>query len=687
MSGRRAEGGDPVNWFPTFLNWPVAVGAAAVAVPALLLLYFLKLRRREMPVSSTILWKKAVQDLQVNSPFQKLRRNLLLLLQMLILSALLLALANPISSYRPGAGENTVILIDRSASMNARDVDGRSRLDEAKKRAIELIDGMGRGARAMVIAFDDSAETVQPFTSDVPALRRAIENITPTDRPTRLKLAYQLADAQMNVNPDAVDPAGQPKMRVFLYSDGRAQDASELNLRGQLLFQPIGNPNAKNVAVVSLSAKRNYEQPTQVQVFARLANFGPDPVDTDVQLSVSTIDPDSPAAPDNFQVRQVRSNLKVLPVRWDDKQREEAEQKGITARDSVEFTLDLQTAAVIKLEHTARDGDVLPQDDEALVVVPPPKPLQVALVTDGNYFLEKAVNSLHLQKPRTLLPSEWEKQRPSDIDVVMFDRYTPRYMPPSGNFVWFGATPPQSQVKQSTDDAGRGLYHTDIEVLDWKRDHPMLRHLALAKLFVAESLRLEVPLSADTLIEGTSGPLVVLHREGRSTHLVVGFDVLQSNWPLRVSFPLFLHNALQYMAISSDLSVRESFKPGATPRLPRHNLERAGEGLREITLLSSRSPEKIPVPPTGDFALPPLNRVGLYRTDPVIPQYERLAVNMLDDSESNIQPLDKPPGELGTVQLVESGRSQLHLWWWIIACIGVPALMIEWWVYTRRVHA
>ncbi len=676
-----------MSWFPTFLNWPFAALAAVIAIPSLLLLYFLKLRRREMPVSSTILWKKAVQDLQVNSPFQKLRKNLLLLLQMLLLAALLLALSNPISSYRPGAGENTVILIDRSASMNAHDVNGKTRLDEAKRRALDLVEGMGRGARAMVIAFDDSAETVQPLTSDAPALKRSIQNIQPTDRASKLKLAYQLADAQMNVNPDAVGPGGQPKMRVFLYSDGRVSDSMELALRSELQFEPIGDPKSRNVAVVALSAKRNYEQPTQVQVFARLANFGPDPVDADVQLSVSTLDPDAPGAPDNFQVRQVRSNLKVLPARWDDKQREEAEKNNVTARDSVEFTLDLQTAAVIKLEHTAVDGDVLAQDDHAYVVVPPPKPLQVALVTDGNYFLEKAVNSLNLHKPRTLLPGEWERDRPADVDVVMFDRYTPKYMPASGNFIWFGAVPPDAQIKQAKDEAGRGLYLNDIEILDWKRDHPMLRHLALAKLFIAESLRLDVPLSAETLIEGTSGPLVVLNREGRSTHLVVSFDVLQSNWPLRVSFPLFLHNGLQYLAIGSDMSVRESFKPGATPRLPRQNLDRVAEGARDIQLLTPTTSHKVIIPPTGDFALPPLDHVGLYRTDPAVPQYERLAVNLLDDNESNIQPMEKPPGEIGKIQFVEGGRTQLQLWWWIIACVGIPLLMIEWWVYTRRVHA
>src|SRR5256885_8820889 len=108
-----------MNWFPTFLNPWFAAAAAAIAVPALLVLYFLKLRRREMEVSSTLLWKKAVQDLQVNAPFQKLRRNLLLVLQMLLLLLLCLALSRPVMNYTPGAGKTTVILIDKSASMAA----------------------------------------------------------------------------------------------------------------------------------------------------------------------------------------------------------------------------------------------------------------------------------------------------------------------------------------------------------------------------------------------------------------------------------------------------------------------------------------------------------------------------------------------------------------------------------------
>jgi hypothetical protein len=79
-----------------------ALYAAAVAVPLLLLLYFLKLKRREQLVSSTLLWKRAVQDLQVNAPFQRIRRNILLFLQLLMLFAVLFALAAPVLSLMAG---------------------------------------------------------------------------------------------------------------------------------------------------------------------------------------------------------------------------------------------------------------------------------------------------------------------------------------------------------------------------------------------------------------------------------------------------------------------------------------------------------------------------------------------------------------------------------------------------------
>ena len=59
-------------------------------IPLVILLYFLKLKRDEYVFPSTLLWQRVMEDMRVNSPFQKLKNNLLLLLQILLLLLLLI---------------------------------------------------------------------------------------------------------------------------------------------------------------------------------------------------------------------------------------------------------------------------------------------------------------------------------------------------------------------------------------------------------------------------------------------------------------------------------------------------------------------------------------------------------------------------------------------------------------------
>jgi hypothetical protein len=673
---------------PSFLNITSAAIAAAAAVPLLLLLYFLKLRRREMDVPSTLLWKKAVQDLQVNAPFQRLRRNLLLLLQMLILLALLLALARPVVNYTPGAGKLSVILIDRSASMSAITSDGSTRLEQAKRHAKELLDTMGRDSEAMVIAFDDSARVVHSKTSDRPALKRALDSIQGTDRPSRLKWAYQLAEAEAAAFLTDVSARATQRPEVFLFSDGRVLDAAEVVLKQAELkrYFAIGSADDPNVAIVALSAKRNYQRPAEVQIFVRLANFGPEPATVALQLSV---DGQVPAG-------GVRSGLVLLPERWTSQQRDSAirDQK-LFPRDSAEFTLELLGSAVVRAELKELAQDALLADNSAQVIVPPPRSLNVLLVSSrGNFWLQKFLDSANLKDPRTITAAEYEKQiqDPQAVaaayDIILFDRYSPATLPPAGNFLYFAAVPPDHPIRAATDAAGVQIVLRDQELIDWDRSHPILRGLNLR--FMAEKMfRLTVPLDGQVLIDGADGPMLVFHRDGRRAHMVFAFDVNDTGWPLTASFPVFMDNALQYLALGSQMSVRESYSPGATPRIPRFNLQQAAPDLRRIVISgpSSFGTVAATIEPTGDFALPPLDKVGVYSLDPPIPQFEKLAVNLLDENESNLIPADSVPGGGGAaVAAAVSGRSRLELWWWLVAVAAVPLCLLEWWVYTRRVH-
>ncbi len=180
---------------------------------------------------------------------------------------------------------------------------------------------------------------------------------------------------------------------------------------------------------------------------------------------------------------------------------------------------------------------------------------------------------------------------------------------------------------------------------------------------------------------------MVLYHDKSSTHFVMAFDIIQSTWPLKPSFPVFMHNLMQFLAVGSEMDVRPQLEPGATPRIQRALLQRVvGPELKTIQLLGPMGAKVLPIPPQGDFALPPLDRVGVYTTVPAIPPYDKIAVNLLDANESNLMPVTQPPGNLGESVGGTTGKSRLELWWWIVACAALPLLVIEWWVYTRRVH-
>ena len=61
--------------FASPLSYPAWAVLAGVPV-GIIALYFLKLRRRPVQVPSTLLWRRSLEDLHVNSLFQRLRMSL-----------------------------------------------------------------------------------------------------------------------------------------------------------------------------------------------------------------------------------------------------------------------------------------------------------------------------------------------------------------------------------------------------------------------------------------------------------------------------------------------------------------------------------------------------------------------------------------------------------------------------------
>ena len=164
----------------SFLS-PFALLLGTLAVP-LLLLYFLKVRRRQMRVSSLLLWAPALRDREASTFFQRLQRDPLLILQILALLALTAALARPAMNVMGQGAKRVAIVMDSSASMKATDV-SPSRFVQAQRAALGLLGRLGEGAEVMVIEAGVQPKVLVPFTREHDRVSSAIRSMEAHDLP------------------------------------------------------------------------------------------------------------------------------------------------------------------------------------------------------------------------------------------------------------------------------------------------------------------------------------------------------------------------------------------------------------------------------------------------------------------------------------------------------------------------
>ncbi len=652
-----------------FLSWQTAVIAAGLAIPALLLLYFLKLKRHERRVSSTLLWKKAVQDLQVNAPFQKLRKNLLLFLQLLILGAVLFGLGEPVAKFLQTSDEKIVVLIDRSGSMNTVEEDGRTRLEHAKLAAIDYLESQKGDAQAMVISFAESAEVTCTFTDDLRRLIRRIEDIEPTDSATRIGEALQLAAAYSTKiaiggegwSPDAIETG-----LVVLFTDGRIADAAdETIVRAQPKLFAVGQA-ADNVGIVALDAQRQLERPGVISVFASIENFGPAPVTTDVSLQLDG------------------RLLSVQSVSLGPPPAGEKRDSAAPSFQNVIFEISHETGGVVEIRVHREDS--LPLDNVVRAPLDPPRSLRVLVVADreeARYFYERAFrHGLQIADYSDMSASEYESasedalavEGRSTFDLVVIDNHdTARLWP--GNYVFFGGIPKMEGL-------GRGPDVDEQVFVNWRESHPLLRHAPLEDIFTLKWRRLTLPDHSLKLIEGLDSTVMALISDPGHRYVVAAFDLLDTNFRWKEAFPIFLQNCVTYLPGGGLADTSRLLKPGQTITLS------VPPGAQELKIANpDGSRREIDVSDQITVSYADTRRCGLYRAafDDSADTTGVYAVNALDGAESFIAPNDSLV--IGA-QSVTSQTGELTanrpLWHYAVAA-ALLVLLVEWWVYNRRV--
>lgn len=690
----------------TWLTPQLGLIAAGIAIPSLLILYFLKLRRRDVEISTTMLWKKAIEDLQANAPFQRLRRNILLLLQLLALGAILAGLAQPEMKTGVSPGQRSVILIDRSASMSTTDGAGAggggpvSRLEQSKREAIRFVEGLrdpgvfssqllGGGQRdeAMVIAFDAGAEVAQAFTTDKARLRAAIESIQPSDAPTRMEEAARLAGAY--ATPVLVENRGlvaQPGAPIYLWSDGRVADADRVKVSAetQVTFRSVGGAATANTGVTAFRAERSFESPERVSVFVGLESTERAAHRVDVEFAV------------NGLVAAIKAVSLPAAAGPDPAAGGDAAGTGRPATGGVVFELSRQEGAIMRAR--LLNNDALDADNVAWLVLPPARRLAVLYVAQSPTFLRDAMEAQDLSRLLVATPDQYKglvaDGKDADFDVVVLDGWAPEGELPPGRYLVFGAVPRLEGVRATPRAPGEGAPKGRV-IVDWSREHPALRSVSLENLYIARPIPLDVGKDVTVLAQSDKGPAIVEAVQGGVRAILVGFDVMESNWVWDHNMVLFVGSSLRWLGGQGVGGAQTGVQPGGTlsTRLP------ADARDVRITLPDGATATLAPAP-DGRVTYGPIRRAGLYRVEwtggagpddaTVGDRRQRIiAANLLDAAESDVdavtqielasRPVAAATGGAGPAQTTR------RLWPWLLLS-ALAVVMLEWFVYNRKVH-
>ena len=604
---------------------PLAFALFGLAVP-LVLLYFLKVRRQERRVSSLLLWAPMLRDREASAFFQRLQRDPLLILQVLALLALSLALARPVATVMGDGGRRVVVVLDTSASMRARDV-SPSRFDAARAQAAQLVRRLPEGAEVMVIESGVQPRVAAALGRDRERAVAALGAARVHDLPDRLPEAVRTARALVG---------DDPRAEIHVFTDG-AFPTAQAEAVGDPRVRWVGiGRRSHNVGITNLSVRRTYAGAFDHQAFVSLVNYT-----SEAQAFGFTLEVDG---------RMIA-------------------EKDVTLEPSVRRSVVLPFSHAGGGQVTARlrIRDDFPVDDVAYAILPPPRKIAVLLVSPGNLFLEKVLRTDPQVAVEVRTPEQYQGGM-DEADVVVLDSVTPPRIGP-GRFVLVNTVPPDVPLEV----LGRIEQPT---IMDWDRNHPVMRHVEFAKVAIEDAMRLRPLAAGRPLVEAVGGPLIYALEEPDRKALVVGFDLFRTDFPLRVAFPLILSNGLRWLHPAGLDQSSLQLATGQPILLP------VPHGVDTVKVTTPGGRVVRAHVTRGVVSFTETDEVGIYTLGMAHGEL-KVAVNLTDADESNLAPRPLPAAAGAGAAAAVPMAIQRELWPLLVA-LAALLLVVEGLLYWRR---
>lgn len=629
---------------------PAALAGFALFIPVVLL-YMLRLRRREVAVSSTFLWQQVVRDREANTPWQRLRRNLLLLLQLLIIALIVLALARPYLIVPAVSSGRTALLLDASASMNTADGDPGTRFEAAVRRARDTLTTAGESDEFSVIRVGTTAEVLAPFTADRAALRAALDAAIPGYGSADWGTAFTLA---------AAGAQGSEAFTTVIFSDGggalsTAAGPSLPALPGVVRYEPAGS-RGDNLAITALATRALPGQPPQL--FGQVENYGPADAEAifDLRVDGELFAAERITVPANGSLPFVSE---ALPEGF------ATLRAGLTAPSETDWP------------------DALALDDAGFAVAGAAQTRRVLLVTEGNVFIEQALRSLPGVSAFTVRPGTGLPE--TGFDLVILDGLVPERLP-TGDVLFIN--PDRSTAlftvgamrETATGGAANPTAHIRLVGAD-----PRLRYVDLSAVNLLRFREVSANW-AEPLIVANGGPLLLAGETGAQQAAILTFDLRDSDLPLQIAFPLLMAGLIDWFAPQQLVDTATGYAVGAAVTI---DPEPGATSVRVTP--PGGEPVTLPLDSNGEAVFTASTAPGLYHiealTGDAVTQSAVFAVNLFDPAESAIAP-QAAIRVGGQPVLPEQGEAvgQRELWPYL-ALAALAALLLEWLIDFRRQRA
>ena len=620
---------------PFGLSSPVAAWLALLLVP-LVLFYFLKLKRVRVEIPSLALWQQVLNDSRVNSPFQRFKRNILLLLQVLLLLLIVLAATQPYWRRAASASNRRAILIDCSASMEARNPDtGLTRLQAATRQVESLVDNLVRGQQLSIITFGRSARRIAGFTDNKRVLKAALDGVQVAHVPSNIEDALRMAEALNRTT---------PLEEVVLYTDGNIPPPTQFDLPYRIRYERL-EPAGPNIGITELNARRNGRD--LWSVFVRVEGSGEEPRGAILRIMEG----------DTVIGEKILTVSAGLPER-------------------LVFSVEGDRLTTIRAQLDPDGFDAMASDNTAYLELPRLRPV-VVYARPGLSAFRHALGTI---PDVLLLPAESDSTAPppENIDALISSEARDLDTPVS-TALFVGIVPPSLT-------AAIPINEGNATVVDWDYESPLLQHVVLSDLYVggqptyADGIgEREIETAGFTVqVHGDRGPLMLEKRTPGRARWYLLFAPDRSTLPYRVGFPVMISNFVTEAMKESGLYEVNGRSTGVL-----RGITGPPEQAAKIVTPTGSTVESM-TDATGELAPVTAPHAGYYQVRIGTGPEVQVGAALLSGMETRLVGLEKLQfSELAVEAASGTVKSDIPLWS-ILALLALALLVIEWWIYARR---